>query len=327
MSWQRAVVLINERAGTALSVGGQALVEGVRTCFAEASRVDAVDIQCFPKEELLDRIDAAVESDAELVVMGGGDGSIAAAATRLRGTEKLLGVLPLGTMNLFAKDLGLPVNWVEALDAMLGGEPTHVDVGEVNGRLFLNRCSIGFYPKVIEQWQHTRGAPLLLRYLHFLRLSLGWWLCSRRSYLQCEIDGASVPHPPTRSIFIVNNPYASVTVGPVPSRPALDTGRLGVYIAYHQRVWELIRLYTRVLMGRWQHDDKMMVTNASEMTVRAAKRHRQKIVVDGEIVSCDIPLTLRSHPGALQVLRPTTPVLTSPNEVPEAMASAPLAAA
>lgn len=327
--FQKAIVLINDEAGTVLEVGQHALIEGLRERLRTIEVVDeaSVEIQCFPKEELVERLEAAASSDADLVIVGGGDGSAAAAATLLRETEKTLGILPLGTMNLFAKDLGIPVAWGDALEAILTGEPAQIDVGEINGRLFLNRCSLGFYPKVIEQWKHTRGSSRLMRYARFLWLSLAWWMWSRRSYLQCEVDGTSVPHPPTRSIFVVNNPYASTTLGPVPSRPDLNTGKLGVYIAYHQRLWERLRLYTRVLAGRWQQDAGMMVVNASEVCIRAPKRGTIKIVVDGEIVACELPLSVRSCPGAIRVMRPTQPVVMSvvtdeaPVIVPGAMAA------
>src|SRR4051794_37510526 len=92
----------------------------------------------------------AVADGAALVVAGGGDGTINAVASALVGTEARLGVLPLGTLNHFAKDLGIPLALEEAVRTVFTGRPQAVDVGEVNGRLFLNNSSLGIYPRIVR---------------------------------------------------------------------------------------------------------------------------------------------------------------------------------
>jgi diacylglycerol kinase family enzyme len=86
-----------------------------------------------------------------LVVSGGGDGTIAAVAAALVGKDAVLGVLPMGTLNHFAKDLGIPLELEKAVQTLFTGKVARVDVGEVNGRVFLNNSSIGFYPRLVQE--------------------------------------------------------------------------------------------------------------------------------------------------------------------------------
>ena len=86
-----------------------------------------------------------------LVVGGGGDGTIAAVAAALVGTDTPLGVLPMGTLNHFAKDLGIPLELEKAVQTLFTGKVAQVDVGEVNGRIFLNNSSLGFYPRIVQE--------------------------------------------------------------------------------------------------------------------------------------------------------------------------------
>src|SRR5512141_2991339 len=93
----------------------------------------------------------AVAENSKLVLAAGGDGTINAVATALIGTDAVLGVLPLGTFNHFAKDLNIPLVLEAAVANIFHGEVASVDVGEVNGRIFLNNSSLGIYPGVVQE--------------------------------------------------------------------------------------------------------------------------------------------------------------------------------
>lgn len=99
--------------------------------------------------ELADAVRTAASSNAEVVVVGGGNGSISTAAGVLAGGTKPLGVLPLGTLNHFAKDLGIPLTLDDAVETIARGHVRQVDVSEVNGRVFVNNSSIGLYPRAV----------------------------------------------------------------------------------------------------------------------------------------------------------------------------------
>ena len=112
-----------------------------------------------------DDISALVRQETQhgcaLIVAGGGDGTVNAVASVLAGTDIVLGVLPLGTLNHFAKDLLLPLELEGAVDNLFTGQTIQVDVGEVNGKLFLNNSSLGIYPVIVRQreklQEHGRG--------------------------------------------------------------------------------------------------------------------------------------------------------------------------
>lgn len=86
-----------------------------------------------------------------LLVAGGGDGTLSAVADVTRQTETALGILPLGTFNHFASDLGIPLDLSQAVRTAVHGQRTHVDVGEVNGSCFLNNASLGGYPVIVRR--------------------------------------------------------------------------------------------------------------------------------------------------------------------------------
>src|SRR6266481_9305295 len=111
--------------------------------------------------EICDFARLAVKEGAVAVVAGGGDGTVNAVASTLLGSEVALGVLPLGTLNDFAKDLGIPLDIEAATRNIFQGRQVSVDVGEVNGRIFLNNSSLGVYPRVVllqhEEEQKKKG--------------------------------------------------------------------------------------------------------------------------------------------------------------------------
>src|SRR5439155_15163527 len=104
--------------------------------------------------------DAAVEAGCRILVAGGGDGTVNALAGAVVGRDVRFGVLPLGTLNHFAKDLGIPLDLAAAVDVVLDGRVQSVDVGEVNGRVFINNTSIGVYPRIVELRNRHRGSGM-----------------------------------------------------------------------------------------------------------------------------------------------------------------------
>src|ERR1041385_7680888 len=98
-----------------------------------------------PGEEVREVARRALEARPPVLVAAGGDGTLSAVADVLRGTDTALGVIPVGTMNHFAKDLGIPLDAGEAAQVIGTGRCIRVDVGEVNGRAFINNASLGIY--------------------------------------------------------------------------------------------------------------------------------------------------------------------------------------
>ncbi|MEO5735178.1 MAG: diacylglycerol kinase family protein [Rubrivivax sp.] len=108
--------------------------------------------------EIAVKVTQAISQRADVIVAGGGDGTVSAVAAALTGGDIALGVLPLGTLNHFAKDLGLPLTLDEAVRQIAAGQTTRVDVGGVNGRVFVTNSSLGLYPDTATNASDSKNA-------------------------------------------------------------------------------------------------------------------------------------------------------------------------
>ena len=252
-------------------------------------------------EELIAAARKAVESGARTVVAGGGDGTINAVASSLVGTDCRLGVLPMGTLNHFAKDLKIPAAIEEAIATIAADHVMQVDVGEVNGRLFLNNSSLGLYPNIVrdrEQQQHRLGRGKWVAFVAATVTAL-----RRYPFLSArlDVDGASHVRR-TPFIFIGNNEYSmsGFTLG---TRTDLTRGQLSLYVAQRTSRIGLVRLALRSLFGRLRQARDFDVLLARDITVET--RHRSlPVATDGEVNWMQAPLHYRVRARALNVLVP-----------------------
>ncbi len=267
--------------------------------FAAAGRPVTVTV-ARNGEEARRAIAAAIASGVSALVGGGGDGTISAVASALAGTGIPLGVIPLGTLNHFAKDLGIPLGLDESIAVVLAGCTAKVDLGEVNGRFFLNNSSLGLYPRMVR-----------LRAAHPAR---GWrkWIVALRALVQTlegnpaisvsiEAEGERVVTR-TPIVFIGNNEYtmSGLEAG---TRASLAGGKLAIYVVRtggRPRLMRLAwRMFTRRALSSGELD--LTLTAAATITLRGAS---VSVALDGEVVVLDQPLEYRIRPAALSVLVP-----------------------
>jgi diacylglycerol kinase family enzyme len=243
----------------------------------------------------------AAASDEQVIVAAGGDGTISAVAAALVDTDKTLGVLPVGTLNHFAKDLGLPLDLETAVRTILEGEVAALDVGEVNDRIFINNSSLGLYPQIVSHREAQQQ-----------RLARGKWTAffwatiqalRRFPFLDLRItfEGRELFRR-TAFLFIGNNEYeiAGFNLG---SRTCMNAGKLGLYLTHRTGRFGLFRLAFHALFGRVDQAkdfDAFCVTEARIET----KRRRLLVARDGEVEPIETPLHYRIRPAALRVLVP-----------------------
>lgn len=234
------------------------------------------------------------------VVAGGGDGTVNAVASALAGTGALLGVLPLGTCNHFAKDLGIPLDLAGAVRTILAGRVRAVDVGEVNGQLFLNNSSLGAYPQLVqgriaEQHRgHGKWVALAMSAAAYLRHP-------SPLLVHLRSDGAQVPARRTPLLFVGNNRYT--LSGPRPGRRArLDTAQLWVCTTREAGDFRLLALAVRALAGHLRARD-LDIRGTAEFWVETQRR-QVEVAWDGEVSTMASPLHYRIRPLALRVLVP-----------------------
>ena len=242
----------------------------------------------------------AAKSDAQLVVAGGGDGTVNAIAAELVGTDKSLGVLPLGTLNHFAKDLRIPLEIEAAAAIIVTGHSVKVDVAEVNGKIFINNSSLGLYPSIVREREKQQ------------RLGSGKWsaflwaaIAVLRRYpflnVKLSVDGDELTRR-TPFVFIGNNEYEmeSFNVG---ARSCLTAGKLSLYITNRTGRLGLIRLAWHALFGGLRNEKEFLALYAQEIWI-ATKHHRLRVAMDGEVTHFKPPLHYRVRPLALRVIVP-----------------------
>jgi diacylglycerol kinase family enzyme len=220
----------------------------------------------------------------------------------LAGTGAKLGILPLGTLNHFAKDLGIPMALQDAVDVVAAAHEVNVDVGEVNGIVFINNSSIGVYPYMVLDRERLRRTGLkkwtamALAGLHMLRV-----FPVRR--LRVRAEGLVEPYR-TPCLFAGNNKY-TLNLRALGRRERLDGGKLWFYIVKHQTRLSLLWFTLRSLLGlaNSNHDLRVFGAKQADIGARAGKE-RLAVALDGEVVFLRPPLHYRIRTGDLCVYAP-----------------------
>lgn len=274
--------------------------ERLAEIFAAADAAPRVEL-ALGGGEVIEKARQAVADGCDPIVAGGGDGTINAVASVVLGTSRTLGVLPMGTFNHFAKDLGIPLDLEEAAAVCLAGYATRVDVGEVNGRIFLNNSGLGLYPSVVRhrerqqedfgrgKWNaFARALYAVLRRYPFLDVRLG-------------IEGREL-YRRTPFVFVGNNEYRmeSFRLG---GRPRLDAGQLCLYVAHKTGRLGLLRFAWNALFGNLDAQPDLDSLCAPEVRIDT-RRRLLHVSADGEVEVMASPLLYRVLPGALNVLVP-----------------------
>jgi len=244
----------------------------------------------------------AREGESRTVVAAGGDGTVNAVASALLGTDKRLGVLPVGTFNYFAKNLRIPLDLAGAVRTVAGGRAADVDVCEVNGRLFINNSSIGLYPSIIrerEQEYRRWGRRQLVAYAAVLRA-----LVQRNPFLNVRITTAEGGGLAERTplVFVGGNRF-QIEEFNLPGQRCVRRGELAIYVARTDGKLGLLRLGLQALLGRLRGERRLEVMCAGEALVET-RRKRLPVALDGEVVTLQTPLRFRTRPAALKVLVP-----------------------
>jgi diacylglycerol kinase family enzyme len=249
--------------------------------------------------ELAALVAAAIARRPDVIVAGGGDGTVSTVAAALAGGTIALGVLPLGTLNHFAKDLRLPLDLADAVAQIANGATRRIDVGDVNGRVFVNNSSLGLYPDIVHDRERQRR-----------RLGRGKWpalvwasVAALRRFpflsVRLSVDG-SERRRRTPLVFIGNNEYLmhGFAIG---ERARLDGGRLSLYIAQRAGRLRLLQLALHALIGRLKQARDFEAIAATEIVVES--RHRRlRVATDGEITLMTPPLRYRIRPASLLVV-------------------------
>lgn len=241
---------------------------------------------------------AALAAGARAVVAGGGDGTARTVAAVVAGSPTPFGVLPLGTLNHFAKDLRIPIDVEKAVQVIAGARTAQVDVGDVNDRIFLNNSSIGIYPNIVVEREQLRTQGYR-KWTAFAVAAARMMRRYRGVRVRVNRDGRSVTTR-TPFLFVGNNEYQidGIRMG---GRARLDRGELFACLAPRIHTRHLPALFARALIGR-TGPDALEVFSTGELHVVTPHARQIRVSVDGEVLVLSTPLVYRARPRALTVL-------------------------
>jgi len=293
-------IIINQRAGTIVGGDVEVVADDVSQRLAAAGH--EVSCQLVDPCLLAEALRAARKMQPDVLIVGGGDGTVRCAAALTVGTETTLGILPLGTINRLARDLEVPLDHGQAADALAKGRIKLIDVAEVNGRLFLCNAILGPTTRFSVQRQKLRGKPTVERLTGYYRVILEILRGSRRMVLTID-DGTGAIKLKVLSLVVTNNPFSdesSLTL----RRPDLATGALATYASRHSSGWAMAAGAIRALLGRLNADPNVVQMQSERLRVSVAERGKVALSIDGEVEEVATPLEFVIRPKSLRVLVP-----------------------
>lgn len=293
----RIVLVTNGAAG---STNGGRVHETIRELFANRG-LSVID-EPAPHLGLRERIEAAASLEGiDALAVAGGDGSLTCAASVLAGRALPLAILPLGTMNLLARDLGLPLDLDGAVATIAAGRVRRIDVGEVNGEIFLINSVLGMPARMARHREAQRGRESVSGALRMAAGMLRHF--GRYPRLSVSVEAEDFERrAKVRALAVVDNDYAEAP-GQVLARHRLDGGRLTLYLIPHLSTWTALRLGAGFVLGAWRTLPGVERHAAESFTV-TARREALRVMNDGEVRLIAPPLRYRIHPRSLAVVVP-----------------------
>jgi len=292
-------ILINKYSGGFEPLGEDFFVE-----VFDESNIDVASLEFLEPDALLERLDAIKDGEHPILI-GGGDGTIRGCAEIMMNAKQSFGVLPLGTMNLMARDLNIPLDIKDAVAAYAHDmDILDIDVGMVNGETFLCCVGIGTMPESSEFREDNRNQNAALLMPRLTVFVLDQIDQVKHRYLRLTMDGVQKSLK-TAALVISNNHYQPQEQWSDNNfmRESLSHGQLGVYSAAPKTIWDRIRIITRLGFGDWRKDPFVAEWKAETVTVRT-KRAEELVSLDGETMTLETPLNFWINRRALNVLVP-----------------------
>ncbi len=254
-----------------------------------------------PGKDVKKELERILEYDLDVLIIGGGDGTVSTAAELIADSNISLLVLALGTKNNFARDAGVPLDPIEAISLLDKMQIWQIDMGEVNNYKFINNATVGFYPKIVKEreertdkrgwqkwWAQIVSAFIVLKRLPRMRMSV-------------EADEISTSLY-TPFLFVGNNEYQEI-VSPNYLRESLSDGKLWLCIARSSGFGSLLLMVWHIFAKGIRGATNLETHLITELTVNTWKK-TVTVAIDGEIYKLTTPLRFKIRPNCLQVIIP-----------------------
>ena len=293
----RVIALLNAAAGR--SAVGKPGAREVQEALAGAG-VEA-DVRAVEGGKLEEAARQAVGERPDAIVAAGGDGTVSTVASMVAGSEVPMGVIAMGTLNHFAKDLRLPMDVAEAARVIAAGRVGSVDVARVTDRVFINKSSIGIYPHVVRERDQIRERLGRGKWAAMLAAVLAVFRRFPTVRIRMSVNGETFLRK-TPFVFVGNNQYR-LDMFNLGKRENLDGGDLCLYFTNRTGRTGLLRLALRTALGKLVQDRDFNAMCVREVWIDTSKR-RLQVALDGEVVYLHPPLHFSSWQRALKVLLP-----------------------
>jgi len=291
-------ILVN-REGGAAAKAGDGLYDTIAAAFAAAGV--AVEIQLLASKDMPKAVKDTARGVSRIVVAGG-DGTMACAAQALTGQDTELALLPLGTLNHLARDLGIPAELDAAAKLAAHGKAIGIDVGTVNGQRFVNNVSIGLYPKMVRERDAVRGRRNWPKWL--ATVPAAWDTLAQLPHHRLRVSVGGEEEPLVTPLLFVGNGIYSLEQGDVGCRSMLQGGKLGIYAVARRSRIALLWFAVRTIFGRADpRTDFVLMGESAKLDVKA-HRDELEIAMDGEVRRLVTPLRFGVETQALRVVTP-----------------------
>ncbi|MGX1787850.1 diacylglycerol/lipid kinase family protein [Bosea sp. NPDC055332] len=288
-------VIANARAGAVLEAGAGAFSRRIAAAF-EAAGCRA-EVELVPPRRLQERLRIAVADEATIPVIAGGDGSINGALPILVECKRTVAVLPLGTVNVLGRDLGLIGTPEQQIAAICEGEPVAMDIGSVNGRLFHSISGMGFFSLMARQREYARRRFPFSRLIAFLFAATRAILFTRSIRIEMEIAGER-RQVEADAVLVTVNQFD----GAEWRRSRLDGGEFEVHILDTGGLLSRCKAAFSMLTGGWRNSHNLVSLTGTAVTIIRRDKRRGHVTFDGEVERRASPFTYRLLPGALRVI-------------------------
>lgn len=301
------LVILNAKAGTLVSAGETNQAERIRERFA-ARGIEA-EVRDVPGDEL-----SAVTAEArssnryELIIAGGGDGTLNTIASALVGGDVAFGVLPLGTFNHLAKELGIPLELDAAIDALAAGRDEPFNVGEVNGHVFLLFMAIGIYSDIIKHRDAQRAArgrkKMWAGTIAFFKMLVRWPLMRVTIcdiYPPCEVQRIT-RLTPVAYVSLSRLQMNLMGLADAPATSARDA--LTLLISPHVSRLGLVWVMLKGLFGHAHVHRDLEQIRCENLSLQPHHRPTIRVGYDGEVKTMETPLNVKMIRDGLKIRMP-----------------------
>lgn len=295
----RIKIVLNNQGGTLRTMDLDAFESDLTAQFSQ-HRHD-VSIRTVSGPEIEEAIKDAIDSDADALIVGGGDGTVSTAAKLAANTKTALGILPAGTMNLFARALSIPLDLQDAAKALANGHVTPVDLASANGEIFVHHYTVGLHPEMLRQRERMTYRSRIGKILASIRAAFG--VASRPPHFTAIIEMPGDRRKvETTAISVSNNRFEEGHL-PYPGFP--NDGELGLYLADAKAQTEVIRLGADAILGTLDRNDSVEVEKCTTLTLHFPNMHKNALAsIDGELRELEPEVSFKILPGVLNALVP-----------------------